>query len=389
MESLYLLQFASLIFMLINAAIIALSYLHTKWENKRYERSRWMIFSALIGMAAQYYLQMKWQLRASGDDVGAVVNMLIYTPCFSLISMGIYNIEATHTRRRKMNAVCATLYAGIITAFFIGHEQTGCYHIGWWLYVMLAFYGASVVYCVSMISREMIRRRRMLETMAANDIVPYLRYSRASLIILFLAALFMPFAILSTTLLLAVGPFLLLALLFFNVTFISLGSNYIPTEELLDKEAEMEDAIAYRQPLASEGDATDEETAVGDCDSATNAHLSEEKIQRISELLDRWRADRGYRDSTVNMLTLSRSLGIAKGDLTQYFDQCVGTTFRLWLSDIRFAAAKAMMEEFPDYSNDVISAECGFSSRSQLYRIFKTKLYCTPTAWREKLLKRV
>ena len=30
----------------------------------------------------------------------------------------------------------------------------------------------------------------------------------------------------------------MLALLFFNLTFIALGSSYIPTEELLDKEVE-------------------------------------------------------------------------------------------------------------------------------------------------------
>ena len=33
-----------------------------------------------------------------------------------------------------------------------------------------------------------------------------------------------------------VGPAVLLALLFFNLTFIALGNSYIPTEELLDKE---------------------------------------------------------------------------------------------------------------------------------------------------------
>ena len=33
-----------------------------------------------------------------------------------------------------------------------------------------------------------------------------------------------------------VGPAVLLALSFFNLTFIALGNSYIPTEELLDKE---------------------------------------------------------------------------------------------------------------------------------------------------------
>jgi hypothetical protein len=40
----------------------------------------------------------------------------------------------------------------------------------------------------------------------------------------------MPVAIFSTTLLYIVGPAVLLALLFFNLTFIALGCSYIPTE---------------------------------------------------------------------------------------------------------------------------------------------------------------
>ncbi len=78
----------------------------------------------------------------------------------------------------------------------------------------------------------------MLETMAATDMLPYVRYSRASVFILWLASLTMPVVIFSTTLLYIMGPVVLLALLFFNLTFISLGSSYIPTEELLDKEEE-------------------------------------------------------------------------------------------------------------------------------------------------------
>ena len=103
---------------------------------------------------------------------------------------------------------------------------------------MLTLFCVSVFYCIYMIIQEMIRRKNMLETMAATDLLPYVKYSRASVIILWLAVLAMPVAIFSTTLLYIVGPAVLLALLFFNLTFIALGSSYIPTEELLDKEEE-------------------------------------------------------------------------------------------------------------------------------------------------------
>ena len=362
MDSLFLLQFACFIFMLINAFIVALSHLHVRWENKRYERSRWMIVVALIGLAIQYVLQMTFGFRAMHDNLGAVINILLYTPCFSLISIGIYNIETTRANLRKMILMCSGIYAAIIVVFCVGISLHHSLYIREGLYLMLTLFCISVFYCIYMIIQEMIRRKNMLETMAATDLLPYVKYSRASVIILWLAVLAMPVAIFSTTLLYIVGPAVLLALLFFNLTFIALGSSYIPTEELLDKEEENQRS-GEKKPLQQ---------------------LSEERRNFIQNSLDQWCMDLGYKDCNVNMLTLSRTLCISKDELSVFFDQYLKTTFRIWLGDIRFNAAKKMMFEFPDYSNDIISAECGFSARTYLYRIFKSKEGCTPTEWREE-----
>lgn len=164
-------------------------------------------------------------------------------PCFTLISMGIYNIEATHANRRKFHFVCSVIYIAIIAIFALSSYLNQGLYIGKWLYVMLALYFGNVVYCIYMIVQEMIKRKNMLETMAASDMLPYVRYARSSVVILFLAAIIMPFAILSNTLLFIAGPFGLLALLFFNLSFVALGSSYTPTEELLDKEEKQEEAI--------------------------------------------------------------------------------------------------------------------------------------------------
>ena len=111
--------------------------------------------------------------------------------------------------------------------------------------------------------------------------------------------------------------------------------------------------------------------------------ISDERRDIIQKSLDDWCANLGYKDCNVNILTLSRTLCISKNELSQFFDQCLHSNFRIWLSEIRFNAAKKMMLEYPDYSNDIISAECGFSCRTHLYRIFKTKEGCSPTEWRD------
>ena len=225
MDSLFLLQFACFIFMFINAFIVALSCLHVRWKNKRYERSRWMIVAAIIGLAIQYVIQMKFGFRAIDDDLGAVINILIYTPCFSLICMGIYNLETTRANRRKMYLVCGAIYAAIILIFCVGVSLHQSLYIREGLYLMLVLFCMSVSYCIYMIIREMNRRRKMLETMAATDMLPYVRYSRASIFILCLPVLILPVAMFTTTLLYILAPVGLMALLFFNLTFIALGSN--------------------------------------------------------------------------------------------------------------------------------------------------------------------
>jgi hypothetical protein len=83
----------------------------------------------------------------------------------------------------------------------------------------------------------------MLEVMAGYDILPYVRYARASIFMLFFPAVALPFVVLSTKSLYVIGPLGLLAVFFFTLSFMALGYNYVPSEELLDKEEEEEAAM--------------------------------------------------------------------------------------------------------------------------------------------------
>ncbi len=439
MDHLFLLQFACFLFMLFNAFTLAVTRLQTRWLNPRYERARWLIFVGIMGLAAHYLMQMRYGFRAVDDAVGATVNALVYAPCFSLISMGIFHIEATHVRRRRVYVVCAAINLAIFACFFIGFLQHGEMRIGAWLYAMQALFAANVVYCIVVIVREIIKRRRLLETMAGGDIMPYVRYSRASLLILFFPAVVSPFAIISTKLLYFFAPLGLMAFLFFILSFVALGYSYQPKESLLDEEAEekvspaavvaqQEETVA-QQAVAAHGVASPGVASPGEAAPANEAHpgvtsanaphagttpdnatpdnafhadaahvadqaeetqtaslMPEDRRKQIQQRLDEWCAAMGYKDGGVNLLSLSHAIHVSKDELTIYFDQSLKTTFRIWLSDIRFAAAKKMMIANPDYSNDIISSECGFTSRTHLYRIFKAREACTPTVWRERYL---
>lgn len=386
MDTLFLLQFACFLFMILNAGILIVSRLHVRWINKRYERSRKLIIAAMLGLAGQYLLQMVFGLRASGDDLGALVNIFIYTPCFTLITLGIYNIIAPHAHFRQMNLVCGVQYAAIVGTFLLGFYSKKSIHIGWWLYLMLAFYTVNTVYCVIKIFIEMMRRKKMLEQMSGTDLLPYVRYSYASLFNVCFVSVVMPFVILNTPLLYIIGPIGLCTIFFFVMTFVALVNSYTPSDELLDKEDDNEESDEKTdngETSESEEDNNPAASTAKDGTQPKPTELSKERTESIKALLDRWCRKQGYKDSSANMMTLSLAIGVSKDELTLYFDQCLNSTFRVWLSDIRFDAAKAMMIKYPDYSNDIISTECGFSSRTHLYRVFKQRVSCTPTVWRE------
>lgn len=239
-----------------------------------------------------------------------------------------------------------------------------------------------VFYSIYLIRIEMKKRKEILNTMVATDLMPYFRYAHTSFIYLFIASVIIPFAILYTPALYIVGPVILATLLFLTISFVMLGAAYVPTEELLTAEEEEEDEEKEEEEEEEEDD--DE----GEKEDEEDEERETEKLNRrwlkIQSSLDQWCDNHGYKDTAVNMPTLSNTLDIPRHELTQFFAEYRNTTFRIWLSEIRLNAAKKMMQDYPDYSNDIISSECGFSSRSYLYKIFKEKEGCTPNLWRSK-----
>ena len=231
-----------------------------------------------------------------------------------------------------------------------------------------------VFYSIYLIRIEMKKRKEILNTMVATDLMPYFRYAHTSFIYLFIASVIIPFAILYTPALYVVGPVILATLLFLTISFVMLGAAYVPTEELLTEEEEENDD----EKNEDEGEKEDEEDEERETEKLNRRWLE------IQSSLDQWCDNHGYKDTAVNMPALSNTLDIPRHELTQFFSEHRNTTFRIWLSEIRLNAAKKMMQDYPEYSNDIISSECGFSSRSYLYKIFKEKEGCTPNLWRSK-----
>lgn len=368
MNTLFLVQFACCIIVSMLGLILVLSRFQIRWTNRRYEVSRWLLAFSMFVLAWHYVLQMVCGFRAKGDEIGAVVNVLFYSPVSFFISYATYNLICYRGGRKKFALLGCVSYALILICFFFGYNDTPSgMHMGEWLYVMLALFAVTIMYSTYTTVIEMRYHRKIIEENTTEDLLPFDRYTYTTYGLAGIMVLAMVGAICYRPLLYCVGPLMLFSLISFTISFLGYGYNMIPAEVRLELDTADE-------PL----EVMEESEEVG---------LGSEKISIIESMLASWCDKGGFRDSTVNMPMLSVKLGIPRNELSMYFENCLKSSFRIWLSDIRFKEAQRMLLEECRYSNDTISSECGFSSHAHLYKIFKAKTGFTPGQWRDSVRK--
>lgn len=368
MNTLFLVQFACCIIVSMLGLILVLSRFQIRWTNRRYEVSRWLLAFSMFVLAWHYVLQMVCGFRAKGDEIGTVVNVLFYSPVSFIISYATYNLICYRSGRKKFALMGCVSYALILICFFFGYNDTPRgMHMGEWLYVMLALFAVTIMYSTYTTVIEMRYHRKIIEENTTENLLPFDRYAYASYGMASIMVLAMVGAICYRPLLYCVGPLMLFSLISFTISFLGYGYNMIPAEVRLELDTADE-------PL----EVMEESEEVG---------LGSEKISIIESMLASWCDKGGYRDSTVNMPMLSVKLGIPRNELSLYFENYLKSSFRIWLSDIRFKEAQRMLLEECRYSNDTISSECGFSSHAHLYKIFKAKTGFTPGQWRDSVRK--
>lgn len=363
---------------------IAMASLQVRWKVRRYETSRWLLCGSMVVFCIHYFLRMTQGFRAQGADVGAVVNIMFYTPVVFAITLSIINMESTRSVMRRYCLRSAAAYALIVAIFIFGVFSSKSLHLGGLLYVMLAFFVGSMAYFIYASYSEVLKRKKKLLEESAGDLLPHVRYARSSLVLVCVSAAFLPIAILFDTLLLLIGPLMLLVLIFFVHSFISLGYYITPVENMLEEQEDQEEQ-EESDTLTDQLAYGDQQDAVADGQADLNI-FSQKRMKEIGAALEKWCDDRMYKDCNVTIYSLAANLGCKKNELTEYFNLSQHTNFRTWLSDIRFNEAVRMMKENPEFSNDAISTECGFSSHTQIYRIFKQKTGLSPSQWREQMI---
>lgn len=357
---LFLYQFVCLVVFLLMAAILVLSRFYQQQTYARYEKSRWVLFAAMMLLGTHYAAQIHYGFRAMGDDVGTVINCLFYTPVMCLMDYTHLNLIGSTRWKRTYWIVSICIGVLLYGTFVGGYLRYGSLHMPVIQYFIWGLFLFSSVLFVTMTIQEVSRIHNRLEAETGNRNEAYIRQLFADTIVLMLSALIIPIAILGMPWLLVGGVVCLLSAIVYVVGFICLGFYIRPISEVVDDVVKEEEEPAPTRPV-----------------------LTVERQAQIETALEEWIRVCSYRDSSATLTQVARQTGIPRRELSLYLDCKKQCTFRIWLSMIRLEMAKKMLLEHPEYSNEVVALECGFSSRSQLYNVFKEYTGKTPREWVE------
>lgn len=375
MNILFLTQFACFIVSGMLALLLILTRFQIRWPNRRYEVSRWLMCGAMLALTFHFVLQMAFDIRAKSDAIGAVVNILFYAPIEYLVSYATFNLICYRKGRKRIGLFCSLSYALIVICFlmgFIGVVPKGSMHIGFWLYLMLAIFTLTIIFCYIVTFREMQYHRKIILDNTAEDMLPFDSFACVSYVSMGICCLALMAGIISRAILLVIAPLVLLSVIVFIVSFVGYGFNIMPLDNMLEQQIEEE--------------AEEEEPA--EVEEEVDEGLTPERIAKIETLLAEWCKNGGFRDSAMNMPMLASMICVNRKDLSAYFEDYLQSSFRVWLSDIRFQKAQSMLREETRYSNQTVSIECGFSSHAHLYKVFKAKTGMTPIQWRRFMAKK-
>ncbi|MDO9634595.1 MAG: helix-turn-helix domain-containing protein [Paludibacter sp.] len=117
-----------------------------------------------------------------------------------------------------------------------------------------------------------------------------------------------------------------------------------------------------------------------------HSNLSGAAKKRIEKkVLDYFENEKAYLNPDLNMELLSQTLKIPKHQITEVLNTVIGKNFFQFVNTYRVEAVKQMLLDPKNkFSIEAVGYDCGFSSKSSFYTVFKSITGVTPVAFKNK-----
>jgi len=337
--------------------------------NKVYERSRWLLFALLVALTVHYLLQAIFHFRQQGDDVGTAFNLPFYS--FATYTLALSILNMLEGKLRRVYVLTGLAFWLVITGGVIGgYLHCGSLHLPvGYLHILMAIYFVGLVLSVVVQLRKFYRIKRMLEGEYTVPVDYFINYVQTGAFLLFGTSIAIPLLLLQPLFMAIMGVIMMPLFFYLTICYVCVSFQMQGTMSALDE--------IYAEE--AESDAIKDDLKTADNQSVTT--FNDVQIKHIESAIAQWRSDRGFADSSLSLPLFAQSINIPKRQLSNYFSQHEGCTFRSWITRVRIEEAKKFMATHPSYSADAVVEHCGFSSRSFFQTAFKDQEDVTPKEW--------
>ena len=358
-------QFGGIV--LTGALTALLAFMLPLWQsdNKVYSRSRWLMTAGTAMLPIQFLLQYTLHFRQMGVTQAVLVNLLFFIPSAIFISLSILYLLRQGRMRRYEWLVGIVTYLLVLAILAWALLTDGQPLLSDTPELRRAEMASAVLYLLMQIYYGMLdilelrRIKRALQGYYDQEKEDVIHWMCNSAIMLIFSGVLAPIAIFWSGLwLILYSATLFFTIFYCSISFYSYGIDHARQQAISDAEENAEEA------------GLNDETSTDVMDEADRLH--------VEQAVNRWIAHGGYLKSGITIQTVVNEMNIPRYQLTAWLKTTEWELFNPWLTHLRLEEAKRQMVEHPDWSNDTIADNCGFSSRSYFQTVFRKQTGMPP-----------
>jgi AraC-like DNA-binding protein len=339
--------------------------------NAVFNRARWLMAGGIGLLAIHFLLQFTLRFRESGTTQGVLVNLLFFPLACYLINIAILYLQRQGAIRRHewwmgLGAYAVIILLLVVPAIIKGVSLlTETNALIWGERISVLIFISMLIYYYILQYKDYIRMKRMLDNFYDYDKAQLVRWlSIYSLGMMLLIDLVLPAVIFSSPVVYGIYGIVIFTFVFFNVfNFICFGVS----------------ADAQQVQLA-EQNANESKTDSG----SSSVVLSDTDYQQVAKAVEEWIAKGGHLHCGITMQTAANEMRKPRYQLSAWLKTTPYELFNPWLTHLRIEEAKKLLKAHPDWSNDIIAENCGFTTRNYFQTVFKKSTGMTPAEYQTK-----
>ena len=367
-------QFGAL--MLTSVLTIDLASRSLRLAGRVYNLSRWLMVTGIGLIAVQFLLQYTLHIRQMGVTQGVAVNLVFFMLASWLVSLAVLNLQRRGHLKPHERYFGLGCWAVAVAILGCGTLADGGPLLTDSPTMRTAEYGAAIVFALMQTYHTWLHwhefrniRHALNQYYDGEEKLRLLGWMERSVYMLCGIAVLLPFVI-----------FLSGTVLFFYSLFL-LGFIYYSVSRFINYGAD--NALQRVEAAEQSLEQTVGETLADGFEAQTNGdHQSDgEEDELTRQAIDRWTAGEHYCRQRLNIQEVATEMGIARELLSAWLSRR-HIDYAGWLNSLRIEKAKELLTANPEWSNEAVARECGFTDRSYFQRKFKELTGRTPAEWR-------